>query len=452
MKHANWQLPELTALIAPSRIVRIPPADDVPLSPRVARLLDTPELQRLAQVSQLGLVRLVYPGASHSRLEHSLGVYRHALLVLVRLAQDPVVLELIDPGKASSLVLAALLHDVGHWPFCHPIEDLELPGVPAHEQRAHDLITSGNLAKHIAGDWPCSGQDVWRLLAEETTDPAEQLLQSIISGPIDIDKLDYLQRDSLHAGVPYGRNFDAARLLANLTVSGSPPRLAVGEKARTAAEMLVFSRYVMFSEVYWHHAVRSATAMLQRVVFELHERLDWNRMWNMSDAAWIGALQAAASGSAVCQLIDGLFGPTRQLYKRLAQFTPASDTAIHAQLARQPYAVLYRVSQCLAERIGRAVGRAVGSEEILIDAPPPKREVEVDIDLVSANGRATPLTQASPVVEALARRQFDDVVKRVRVFGSPTVRRDLGGELPIDWLWQAISDAGLGTSQCEVLE
>ena len=82
---------------------------------------------------------------------------------------------------------------------------------------------------------------------------------SILSGPIDIDKMDYLDRDSLHAGVPYGRNFDRNRLIQSLLVNGNGDGLAISSKGKTAAELMVFARYVMFSEVYWHHTVRSAT-------------------------------------------------------------------------------------------------------------------------------------------------------------------------------------------------
>ena len=131
-----------------------------------------------------------------------------------------------------------------------------------------------NLADAITEDWNCDANDVVELLNPTTDDPAVQFLASCLSGPIDVDKLDYLQRDSLHAGVPYGRNFDVGRLISSMVLQKETNRLAIGEKGRTAAEMMVFARYVMFSEVYWHHAVRSATAMLQRAVFVLQDCID----------------------------------------------------------------------------------------------------------------------------------------------------------------------------------
>src|SRR6187200_844599 len=126
-------IPEVAGLDARRGLVRIPPELDVPLTPRVRQIIDTREFRRLAQVSQLGMVSLVYPAATHSRFEHSLGVYRLGLLFLKQLAHDERFAAAVSPASAEVFIVAALLHDLGHWPFCHPIEDLRLPGVPHHE-------------------------------------------------------------------------------------------------------------------------------------------------------------------------------------------------------------------------------------------------------------------------------------------------------------------------------
>src|SRR3954471_20072060 len=109
------EIPELDALSAPPSVVRIPPETDVPLTPRVRQIIDSAEFRRLAQISQLGLVSLVYPAAHHTRFEHSLGVYRMALLYLRQLAHDPRFADTIGPEDAQLLIVAALVHDLGHW-------------------------------------------------------------------------------------------------------------------------------------------------------------------------------------------------------------------------------------------------------------------------------------------------------------------------------------------------
>ena len=120
------------------------------------------------------------------------------------------------------------------------------------------------------------------------------ILSSLLSGPIDVDKMDYLMRDSLHAGVPYGRNFDQQRLIGSLCLNRAGDGVALSDKGRTAAEMMVFSRYVMFSEVYWHHAVRAATAMFQRAFFLLHEDLQTDLLFRMNEPRMISALREIA--------------------------------------------------------------------------------------------------------------------------------------------------------------
>src|SRR6185295_9118658 len=103
-------LPELRALDSRKHLVRIPHELDVPLTDRVRQLIDTPEMRRLARISQLGLVSLVYPGACHSRLEHSLGVYRNALVYLKQVASDERFAAVIRPEDGETFLVAALLH------------------------------------------------------------------------------------------------------------------------------------------------------------------------------------------------------------------------------------------------------------------------------------------------------------------------------------------------------
>src|SRR6185437_10321613 len=144
-------------------------------------------------------------------------------------------LDAIPPDERGVVIAAALLHDVGHHPFSHALEEI---GAQHHEVAARPLITQG---------------------------PSP--LQGLISGSLDLDKIEYLKRDAFMCGVPYGE-IDVDRLINALTVVHDAGRVTIGvlEKGLSALESLLFAKYQMYRNVYWHHAVRSATAMYKRLV------------------------------------------------------------------------------------------------------------------------------------------------------------------------------------------
>ncbi len=396
------------------------------MTPRVRRLIDTREFRRLCQISQLGLVGLVYPAANHTRHEHSLGVYRSALEYVARLAHDERFTAIVEEADAERFLVAALLHDLGHWPFCHPIEDIELPQVPEHELFANSFLLEGEVADVLRDDWAIQPRDVMALLSGRPTDRKSRVLRSMLSGPIDVDKYDYLMRDSLHAGVPYGQHFDRARLVRSLCLNEAGDGLAITDKGKTAAEMMVFARYVMFSEVYWHHAVRSATAMLQRAFFLLHDAMDLDQLFRMTERPMIEAMLSAAGDGPARDLLQGLFGPTRRLYKQLVQYSFFESPELYGRLARKPYAWLAACSEHFAAVASTALSRVVAPHEVLFDAPPAGLEVEFNVDVHYAKeGAYRRLGDVSPVVKTLAREQFDDYVKRVRVFVHPRLAEEL---------------------------
>lgn len=446
MRASLLKIPELMDLEAGQGLVRIPEEQNVPFTPRVRALVDTSDFRRLAHITQLGLVSQVYPGARHSRFEHALGVYHNALRYLWQLAQDPRFGDVVDSHTAEVLIVSALLHDLGHWPFCHPIEDLGLPSLILHEEFAAEHLAPGSeIAQVLETEWSIQPAEVLDVLVPQTDSPRLRLLRSILSGPIDIDKLDYLERDSLHAGVPYGRNFDKNRLIQSLLLNETGDGLALSSKGRTAAELMVFARYVMFSEVYWHHAVRSATCMFARGFYELRNRLDLRTLFLMAEPEMIRVLCEEARGTLAEEMFAGIFGLKRQIHKRIAEYSHYQDAETHSLLAGRPFDVLVRCAELLAQRFTAALGEPLTATDVLIDAPPPHREVEFDIPIYYPKERVyRPLDEVSPVVAVLAREQFDDYVKKVRVYGHPRIARKLS-ELPNfrEHLHGAAHDAGL---------
>lgn len=232
-------------------VVRDPLWNNIRLEPAALAVVDSPggAMQRLRYVRQLGHAFLVYPGATHSRFEHSLGAYHLARRALIQL----------ETGEADGLTirLAALLHDVGHYPFSHALEEA---GLPRHEDlAARHLATSTPLAAAVE-EVGASPAAILSLIQGTSRSP----LAGIVSGPLDVDKLDYLSRDATMCGVPYGV-IDVDRLLTSLTLD-ERGGLAIHAKGLAALESLLFAKYQMYRNVYWHHTVRSATSMFKRLV------------------------------------------------------------------------------------------------------------------------------------------------------------------------------------------
>ncbi len=258
----------------------------VPFSPRLRALIDTDEVAGLTDVDQLGLVRLIYPVASHSRLEHVLGTAALATKYARALLADqlnPIFRQLISRQHVEALLLAALVHDIGHYALAHDLEEVD-PEIFHHEVRTKHLLTRDGSAVREAinsGAWRANLDDVLQVLKEDDETGAgsslplqTQVLQSILDGPIDADKVDYLVRDSENLRLPYGRGIDVEKLISTLTVvvssdtRGVEARVGIHEKGRIPAESVAFARYSMFGSVYWHKTHRALKAMLNRIGME----------------------------------------------------------------------------------------------------------------------------------------------------------------------------------------
>ena len=249
------------------RIVRDLVWNTIRLDPTAARIIDTAAFQRLRYIRQLGLTHLVYPGASHTRFDHALGVYHLAVTALRLLRERGSAPPEAFEGE-EVVPYAALLHDIGHYAFSHALEELEPERIPAdHEAVAERFFQSPELREALAPLGIGAEDQIHALIRGESEVP----LRGLVSGSLDLDKMEYLRRDAYFCGVPYGE-VDVDRLLQGLALLQSPEtgRWEVGlhEKAVAALESLLFAKYQMFRNVYWHHAVRSATALYKRIVEE----------------------------------------------------------------------------------------------------------------------------------------------------------------------------------------
>jgi HD superfamily phosphohydrolase len=244
--------------------VRDPLWDTIHLDGRAARIVDAPAFQRLRYIRQLGLAHLVYPGATHTRFDHALGVYHLAGRALRLLERDGI------PAEARPDVplvpIACLLHDIGHYPFSHALEELEdLQRLGDHETVAARFLRDPGIGAALRD----LGDDAGSRVADLIAGTSESPLGGLVNGNIDLDKIEYLLRDAFFCGVPYAA-VDVSRLLHTMALMRDPVtgRLEIGvrEKGVAALESLLYAKYQMFRNVYWHHAARAATVLYKRIV------------------------------------------------------------------------------------------------------------------------------------------------------------------------------------------
>lgn len=290
-------IPELAG--TGGRRIMVSPGQPAPLTDRVRAIIEHPVFSRLASVPQIELLSSIFPTATHTRYEHSLGAFRNAVRYLASLLHDvqtPLFRQLADTRHLTVLLLGTLVHDLGQYPFGHTIE--ELGEHFRHETLSRDFLdnptrdSSGRTIREIIEDpehgWGIPLADLKRFLStpsgrEDLFDerrPVDEMLHSILDGPIDVDKLDYLVRDSRMCFLNYGDAIDSERLIANLTIviqheqdanGRETRRLCLGayERGEPAAEALSFVRYLLYQTLYWHHASRAGRAMFKAALAPL---------------------------------------------------------------------------------------------------------------------------------------------------------------------------------------
>ncbi len=373
-----------------------------------AALIGSRPLQRLRWIHQLGLTFLVYPGAEHSRFAHVLGAMHLAGRIFDALVDKrPDLVPAAERPRLRRLArAAALLHDVGHAPFSHSAEDRFEAGID-HEEMSRRLLSGDEVSALFAraGDGVQVGE-VIDLLAGRVA-PERRFLAQIVSGELDVDKMDYLLRDSLYCGVRYGV-YDLDRLLDTLVPIVDPETGAVGigveEGGVHAAEALVLARYYMFTQVYFNVTGKALE----------HHLTEWLRLrahfWpadpeaflREDDASVLAALRASTDEHA------------RAVVDR-AHFPLAFETREHLSAAeRQEFEAALPQ---LLDRFER------GAVLVARSAKDPHRLGPSRVLVSSADGRVEPMERASHFIRHLTR------IDRYRVYTRPGIRDEVAAWL-----------------------
>jgi len=366
-------------------------------------LMETPEMQRLHGIKQLGLANLVFPGANHTRLEHSLGTGHVARKMHARLRDDA------DEGVLISV--AALLHDVGHGPFSHTLEYLmhEINGKD-HVEITKEIITGKRLLPDIEYDKTLpeilSHYGIEAREIVDILDGKKGYLSEIISGALDADQMDYLMRDAYYTGVAYGI-IDSDRIIQTMRLHDG--RIVFERKGVTAIESMLVARAIMYSSVYLHKTVRIAELMLVKAV-EMAEPFDFSYMVD----------------SELMERLKSMGGYQREIalrlkYRRL--FKKAFAKTFDELDEREREIIAEMNAEEIEEEIGRKIGKEgyvivdIPGKDIMLSEP---RLKKTDLKIFD-EGRIRSIKDYTPLSEAL---QVRGITEWAIMIASPEEYRD----------------------------
>lgn len=335
------------------------------------RIIDSHEFQRLRRIKQMSVTNLVYPGANHSRFEHSIGTAHLSQTICRRLG--------LEEDLCRKVKLYGLLHDVGHTPFSHEGEDVLKRHVGDHEELGGRRMVRGEIADIVSESYD----------PREIADLGKSRLGSIVSSDLGADRMDYLKRDALNTGVAYGI-IDIDRIVHTLGIDEKG--LFIRKGGLEAAEYLLVARFMMFSTVYMHRTVRIATAMLYRAIEGaiVDGTVDPAGFAALDDEAAMALLLKSGKGGAFARGLS-----ERRLYKEVFSFP----------------------KEGLAEEDARSLEGDLGGG-IIVDYP---HKFFKPIGLrVQTDGGHRPIIELSKLVESLERAESERM--KVLVLGDEGAR------------------------------
>ncbi|MBN1929250.1 MAG: HD domain-containing protein [Chlorobiaceae bacterium] len=379
--------------------IRIPIWGHIPLSAPLKKILAHPSFLRLKGIRQLSFAQQVYPGANHTRFEHSIGVYHLMKMILQRMVSNPLALELqderlqFDDETCRTLLATCLLHDIGHYPHAHVLEEITPAGTAGAVFAHHESLTGqflneehhgvASIAAILHDDWRVDPETVTEIIAGKTA----HRLGKLVSGTLDPDKMDYLMRDAHHCNIPYG-SIDIERLIESFVPDPERQRLAITEKGIAPLESLLFAKYMMMRNVYWHHTSRIFSAMLRRLLQDIADEgaLSAEALRELfyfnSDDRVLYELERSIRhlGLPSAELLDAI--QERRVFKRAITIRPYTGPAMEADPAWFAYCTDHRrrkeKEQEICSLVGRKTGKRVAGHEVLIDAPASKDVFDYD--------------------------------------------------------------------------
>lgn len=387
--------------------IRDPLWGNIFMSPALERLASSAAFAKLGRIKQLGPAFLIYPGATHTRRAHSIGVFHMARRLAWALAAKGQ-LDFCTLGGLQSYLVAALCHDLGHFPYAHSLKELPLEEHEALTARELRMEPLRSLALEAGAD-PEAAAAIVDKDSPDRGDREIRFFRGLLSGVLDPDKLDYLNRDAFFCGVPYGLQ-DSDFILQRVAV-GPGETLAIEERGLMSVEGLLFSKYLMYRSVYWHKGVRSATAMIKKaVLLALSEGiLQPEEFYGLDDEGFYAKLKAISYPpfALAGEVFEG------RIYGTLLDL--AFDDGDERHRGLLDLGSRLKAEAALATQAG------LGSLDLVIDIP---EGVSFETDLpVLGESAAVPFPQSATVFKPPVVAGFARSLRRLRVFAKSRSKR-----------------------------
>jgi len=377
------------------------------LSKEFEAIIATPPFQKLSRIRQLGPAFQVYPGATHTRFNHSLGVFHLSKRILAAILQFDSAIDLSLEG-VKAFLCAALVHDLGHFPYAHSLKELPLAD---HEQMTGDLVLADPLRKIIRESVGTDPELVAAIVDKHRAFRREEdhltFFRNILSGVLDPDKLDYLNRDAYFCGVPYGlQDID---FVVNKIHPHSTNGIALEESGITAVEHILFSKYLMYRTVYWHKTVRVATAMIKKAVFlTLKEGLIRPEdLYNIDDVEFYRLFEQFSYPPA--SLIRRVF--ERHYHKIVYEVPFDEEDELHTRLL--DLETRAATEEAIADELRKRSGTYVSGEAVVIDIPE-FQSFEIALPILGKDG-FHPFTEADSVFGRPVVSGFNRALRKLRL-------------------------------------
>ncbi len=384
--------------------IRDPLWNHIYLTPGLKRLTSAAVFQKLAGIKQLGPTYMVYPGATHTRLNHSLGVFCLARRIIQALTSFQSADELTE-GGVRSFLCASLLHDLGHFPYAHSLKELPLE---SHESLTARIVLDTQLSRCIEEYEGADPDMVARIIDEDRDSGGSDevaIYRRILSGVLDPDKLDYLSRDAYFCGVPYGVQ-DVDFIISKLKFHKTEG-LVLDEEDLHAVENILFSKYLMYRSVYWHRVVRIATAMIKKAIYAgmCEGLVDPADLYGLDDYEFFSQYSAPSFPHA--GLVNACW--ERRLYKVVLEETFQANDPAHNMLLG--LSTRSRIEREICEKLG------VDMSMVILDIPEP---VSFEVDLkIQSESNLISFTQAGSAFSKEVIDGFTGTLRKIRLMIHP---------------------------------